>query len=102
MKYVGQHCSGWCQDRIDGKQCQCAFDREYERLSMEKPGAIVPASVQEDLPLKGNMIAGIIVSVFERSNDLDQILAAAHLRHLGAVPFEPKDEVSDGTQVEIS
>jgi hypothetical protein len=102
MNYVGQHCSGWCQDRIDGKQCQCVFDREYERLSMEKPGAIAPATVQEDLPLKDNMIAGIIINIFERSGDTSQIVAAAQLRQLGAVPFEPKDEVSDGTQVEIS
>ena len=42
MNYVGQHCNGWCETHLNGKECQCTYDREYERLCLENPGVVIP------------------------------------------------------------
>lgn len=43
MQYVGQHCNGWCETRKNGNECQCTYDRDYERQCMEQPGKVTPA-----------------------------------------------------------
>ncbi len=46
--YQGRHCFAPCADSCKGKECQCSFDRAYERQCFEDPKNVTPAVVSGD------------------------------------------------------
>lgn len=50
--YQGKHCFQACQASMNGKMCQCKFDRRYERQCFEEPGKVTPAVVADKNHIK--------------------------------------------------